>query len=84
VTLIVSRAGFARRAPARTMWRNPCAYHGPLTSEGQGIQVAADTRISAAIAGGAKEAKQQEMDPYKDKLTPEQVGDLTAYVQSLK
>jgi mono/diheme cytochrome c family protein len=46
-----------------------------------------DVQIKQAINEGvrrAKNGKQQEMDPYKDKLTPEQVDQLTAYVQALK
>jgi cytochrome c6 len=46
-----------------------------------------DAQIKVAINDGVKReknGKQQEMDPFKEKLTPEQVDQLTAYVQSLK
>lgn len=42
-----------------------------------------DAQIKSAIENGAKK-EGQEMDPYKDKLSPEQIDGLVQYVRSLK
>jgi mono/diheme cytochrome c family protein len=42
-----------------------------------------DAQIKAAIENGAKKDG-NEMDPYKDKLAPEQIDGLVAYVRTLK
>jgi mono/diheme cytochrome c family protein len=42
-----------------------------------------DAQIKASIENGAKKGE-NEMDPYKDKLTPEQIDGLVAYVRGLK
>ena len=46
-----------------------------------------DAQIKTAIENGVKRekaGKQQEMDGFKDKLTPEQIDGLVVYVRSLK
>jgi mono/diheme cytochrome c family protein len=45
-----------------------------------------DAKIKEAISGGIKRekgGKKQEMDAYKDKLRPEQVDSLVAYIRAL-
>lgn len=45
-----------------------------------------DAQIQKAIEDGVsatKDGKKQQMDPYKDKLKPEQIADLVKYVRSL-
>jgi mono/diheme cytochrome c family protein len=46
-----------------------------------------DAQIKTAITDGVnreKNGKKQEMEPYKEKLPPEQIDQLVAYVRSLK
>ena len=46
-----------------------------------------DAKMKDAITNGLKQTKDgkaQEMEPYKDKLKPEEIDNLVAYVKSLK
>ena len=46
-----------------------------------------DAKMKDAITNGIKQTKDgkaQEMEPYKDKLKPEEIDNLVAYVRSLK
>ena len=46
-----------------------------------------DAKMKDAITSGVKQTKDgkaQEMEPYKDKLKPEEIDNLVAYVKSLK
>ncbi len=46
-----------------------------------------DAQIKAAISGGVKRTQAgvaQEMEPYKDKLRPDQIDGLIAYIRGLK
>jgi mono/diheme cytochrome c family protein len=46
-----------------------------------------DAKMKDAITNGLKQTKNgktQEMEPYKDKLKPEEIDNLVAYVKSLK
>ena len=48
---------------------------------------ATDAKMKEAIANGikrTKDGKTQEMEPYKDKLKPEDIDNLVGYVKSLK
>jgi len=48
---------------------------------------ATDAKMKDAITNGikrTKDGKTQEMEPYKDKLKPEEIDNLVAYVKSLK
>ena len=42
-----------------------------------------DAQIKAAIENGTKKGD-AEMDPYKDKLSPEQIDGLVAYIRTMK
>ena len=46
-----------------------------------------DAKMKDAIANGIKQTKDgrtQEMEPYKDKLKPEEIDNLVAYIKTLK
>jgi len=92
-TLTLTLAGLARAADAPDIWKTKCAAcHAPdgkgkptlKTKDYTSADVQAkmtDDEIVKAITDGVTGTR---MSAYKDKLTPDEIKSLTAYIRTLK